>query len=194
MQSCRPLRVVPFAYLLDVVDLASTQPPAGLLRCCPTPEPIRLMKSRTSAFVELQPLVPACADDRSTSRRGCSNVYSRRATRVRRQTSQRTGTRCCAGPVWNRPPDLPPMGGIGFAGRRRSLGTCGDQESKSKRTLAPLQSQTRSNGFPAFDLKPLSTGLRPCFRSAWAVRAVIRLPAMVFQIANLHPRCQPLQP
>ena len=70
---------------------------------------------------------------------------------------------------------------------------CG-QEPKSKRTSPPSSLKRASNGLPDFDSKPLSTGLRPCFRSAWAVRAVIRLPAMVFQIANLHPRCQPLQP
>ena len=54
--------------------------------------------------------------------------------------------------------------------------------------LAPLQFQTAPRrASRTFDRKPLSTGLRPAAESAWAVRTLIRLPAMVFQIANLHP-------
>ncbi len=49
-----------------------------------------------------------------------------------------------------------------------------DQVPKSKRTSPPSSLKRASNGLPDLDTKPLSTGLRPCFRSARAVRAVIR--------------------
>ena len=55
---------------------------------------------------------------------------------------------------------------------------------KIKTHLTPIHLQSRSKGLPALDLKPLSTPLRPSRSSAWAVRAPIRLPAIVFQITN----------
>ena len=68
------------------------------------------------------------------------------------------------------------------------------QGSKSKRTAPSSSFRRASKALPDFDRKPLSNGLLPRRRSAWAVRALMRLPAMVFQIANLHPPRQPLQP
>jgi hypothetical protein len=68
------------------------------------------------------------------------------------------------------------------------------QGSKSNRTSPSSSLRRASNGLPAFDSKPLSTELRPWRRSACAVRTPIFLPAIVFQIANLHPRDQPLHP
>jgi hypothetical protein len=68
------------------------------------------------------------------------------------------------------------------------------QGPKSNRTSPSSSLRRASNGLPAFDSKPLSTGLRPWRSSACAVRTPIFLPAIVFQIANLHPRDQPLQP
>jgi hypothetical protein len=50
-----------------------------------------------------------------------------------------------------------------------------------------------SKARPDFDFKPFSTWLLPRRKSAWAVRALIRLLAIVFQMANLHPLRQPLQ-
>src|SRR5262249_13427286 len=69
-----------------------------------------------------------------------------------------------------------------------------DQDSKSNRTSPWSSFKRASNALPDFDLKPFSTWLLPRRRSAWAVRALIRLPAIVFQMANLHPLRQPLQP
>jgi hypothetical protein len=69
-----------------------------------------------------------------------------------------------------------------------------DHAWKSKRTAPSSSFSLASNSFPAFDLKPLRSGLLPLRKSVWAVRTLIFLPAIVFQVANLHPPRQPLQP
>ncbi len=76
----------------------------------------------------------------------------------------------------------------GLPGEGRRSGT------EVETDLAPPSLKRASNGLPDFDLKPLSTGLRPCFSSARHVRAVIRLSAMVFRFANLQQLCQRLHP
>jgi hypothetical protein len=47
---------------------------------------------------------------------------------------------------------------------------------------------------PAFDVKPFTSGVLPLRNKVRAVRALTFLPAIVFQMANLHPVRQPLQP
>src|SRR4051812_26553323 len=75
----------------------------------------------------------------------------------------------------------------------RGAGLGRDQGSKSKRTAPSTTFSRASNRFPAFDVNPLRSGLLPLRRRAWAVRALIFLPAIVFQTANLQPARQPLQ-
>lgn len=70
----------------------------------------------------------------------------------------------------------------------------GPQVLKSKRTSPPSSFSRASNALPAFDAKPLSSGLLPFFNKAWAERTLIVLPAIVFQILNWHPDRQPLHP
>ena len=68
------------------------------------------------------------------------------------------------------------------------------QVPKSKRTSPASIFRRASNFLPAFDSNPLSTAVRPCLRSDWAVRTPMVFPAIFFQIANRHPVLQPLQP
>ena len=68
------------------------------------------------------------------------------------------------------------------------------QGSKSKRTEPSSSFSRASNRLPAFEVKPFRSGLLPLCRRERAVRALSFLPAIVFQMANLQPARQPLQP
>src|SRR5262249_34922079 len=65
---------------------------------------------------------------------------------------------------------------------------------EAKRAAPRSRFSRASTRLPAFDVNPLRSGLLPLRRRAWAVRALSFLPATVFQMANLHPARQPLQP
>ncbi len=67
------------------------------------------------------------------------------------------------------------------------------QLSKSKLTFPSCSLRLALKGWPDFDLNPFKTDVFPSRSSAFAVRAEIRLPDIVFQIANPQPSRQRLQ-
>ena len=64
---------------------------------------------------------------------------------------------------------------------------------KSNSTLPSTSLSRASKALPAFDLKPFSRLVCPFVSSVLAMLMLIFFPAIVFQIANLHPAFQPLQ-
>ena len=64
---------------------------------------------------------------------------------------------------------------------------------KSNWTLPSTSLSRASKDLPAFDLKPFKRLVSPLVSSVLAVRTPIFLPAIVFQITNLHPCFQPPQ-